>query len=290
MRRRQFLAAALASAAARARAQAGDTPGASGPKLDVPFGPTGFAVTRAMLQVAAVDASDFLIDLGSGDGRINIIAARERGTRGVGYELDPALVKRSTELARIAGVSDKVRFIEEDLFRADLSRATVVAVYLGPFVTPRVEPKLFRELKPGTRIVSNNFPMGAWKPDLTLELRGLGGKVYFWWAPARVAGLWRGTAQLPDAGTREYRIDLRQTFQEVDGEVALPDAKVLMRDFRLEGTRTSFLLQEQRGIEFTFRRFLGVTEGDAMVGHFRGENPPRETPVRFERTVRVGAG
>lgn len=288
MQRRTLLAAGVAVAVLPARAQAGEITGTGGVKLDVPFGPTGFAVTHAMLQVAGVTAQDFLIDLGSGDGRINIIAARDFGTRGEGYELDPGLVKLSRELAAITGVADKVRFVEADLFKADVSRASVVALYLGPFVTPRVAPKLFRELAPGTRIVSNNFTMGTWKPDLTLELRGQGGKVFFWWVPVRIAGLWRAQVALPDAGRREYRLDLRQTWQEADGEVdAGSTVHVQMRDLRIEGRRASFLLQEQGGGEFTFRRFLGHVEGDVMTGHFRSENPPRETPVRFERTVRA---
>jgi SAM-dependent methyltransferase len=255
------------------------------PKLDVPFGPTSFALVNAMLRVADLRADDYLVDLGSGDGRINIIAARERGVRGIGFELDPELVRQSRHWARLARVDDKVRFVEEDLFGADLSQASVVAIYLGPIVTPRVRAKLLAELQPGTRIVSHNFEFGGWKPDLVVRPRDIGATIYFWWAPARVAGGWRGRLELP-GGSREYAIDLRQEFQEIDGEARGEGLEVSFRDARLEGTRISFLLMERHGQAFSFRRFIGEVRGDAMEGHFRIESDELRTeqPFRLTRT------
>lgn len=253
------------------------------PKLDVPFGPTGFALVEAMLRVANVRSDDFLIDLGSGDGRINIIAAREYGVPGIGFDLDPELVRQSRHWARLAGVENKVRFVEEDLFGADLSRASVVAIYLGPVVTPRVRPKLLAELKPGTRIVSHNFEFGGWKPDLVVRPREIGATVYFWWMPARLAGQWRGRLELPGGG-RDYEIELRQEFQEVTGEARTPGLEVSLRDARLEGTRLSFLLMEKRGQEFSFRRFIGEVKGDRMEGHFRIESQDLRTEQPFSMT------
>lgn len=273
-------------ACAMAGAQS-DTPG---PKLDVPFGPTGGTIVDTMLRMANVTPRDFVIDLGSGDGRINIAAALDYGARGIGYELDPALVRDSTALAGLSGAADKVRFVEQDLFTADLSRATVVTLYLGPMVTPRVQPKLLAELQPGTRVVSNNFRMGDWKPDATITLRVDASTVYFWWVPARVAGVWRGSLDAPEGRKIDYRLDLRQTYQEVDGEVAVEGARVLVRDFRIEGARVRFLLQEQRGNAFTFRRFLGVAKGDLIEGHFIREQPPSVVPFRMTRTVRAEPG
>lgn len=278
MKRRTFLFT-LAAAGGSALAQ-------QAPKLDVPFGPTGFALVDAMLRVANLGPNDYLIDLGSGDGRINIAAAREFGVHGTGFELDPALVRQSREWARLAGVEDKVRFVEEDLFGADLSRATVVAIYLGPVVTPRVRPKLLAELAPGTRIVSHNFELGGWKPDLEMKVRELGARVLFWWAPARVAGTWRGQLQLP-GGVREYTIGLRQNFQEVEGEASAPGQNVAFRDARLEGTRFSFLLMERSGQEYLFRRFIGEVRGDELAGFFRIEREDERTeqPFRMKRVA-----
>ena len=256
------------------------------PKLDVPFGPTGFALVNAMLRVAGIGPRDYLIDLGSGDGRINIAAAREFGVHGTGFELDPALVRQSREWARLAGVDDKVRFVEEDLFRADLSRATVVAIYLGPVVTPRVRPKLLAELKPGTRIVSHNFEFGGWQPDLVVHPREVGARVLFWWVPARVAGAWRGRLALPQ-GSMDYAFDLQQNFQQVEGTARAAGVEVTFRDARLEGTRFSFLLMERRGDEFRFRRFLGEVRGEVIEGHFRVEREDErtETPFRMKRVA-----
>jgi len=279
VKRRQFLCA-LAAASGSALAQ-------QAPKLDVPFGPTAFALVHAMLRVANIGPRDYLIDLGSGDGRINIIAAREFGVSGTGFELDPALVMQSRAWARLAGVADKAQFVEDDLFRADLSRATVVAIYLGPEVTPRVRPKLLAELRPGTRIVSHNFAFGGWKPDLVVEAREVGAKVLFWWVPARIAGRWRGRLAGVDGG-RDYEIELGQVFQEIDGSVSSPGLDVGLRDARLEGTRFSFLLMERRAQEVYFRRFIGEVDGDAIEGHFRIEREDLRTEQPF-RMTRVSA-
>jgi len=261
-------------------------PGEKAPQLDVPFGPTSLVLVDAMLRVANVGPQDFLIDLGSGDGRINIAAARERGARGAGYDLDPALVRASREFARIAGVADKVSFHATNLFDADLSPASVIAIYLGPAVTPRVAPKLLAELKPGTRVVSHNFGLGAWQPDLTVQPLGTGSaRVLFWWVPAKVAGRWRASVD-----GAEYQFDFTQAFQEVDGSVSTPGAKIVLRDARLQGTRLRFLLQEQRGGEFRFRRFEGEVTENRIEGHVRNDMPPGEVPLRLERLSNAEPG
>jgi ubiquinone/menaquinone biosynthesis C-methylase UbiE len=145
---------------------------------DIHYVPTSNAVLDAMFRLAAPTADDVVYDLGSGDGRIVIAAARRFGARGVGVEIDPALIKKATENARKAGVADKVRFVQQDLFKADLSDATVVMLYLSPTTNLRLAPKLQRELRPGTRVVSNRFDMGDWKPDA--EVKAGGRRVYLW--------------------------------------------------------------------------------------------------------------
>jgi SAM-dependent methyltransferase len=136
------------------------------PGLDIHYVPTPDAVVKAMLDAAAVTSADVVYDLGSGDGRIVIDAAKNYGARGVGVELDPELNKRAVKNAQKAGVADKVTFVQEDLFKADLSQATVVTLFLSPTTNARLESKLRRELKPGARVVSNRFEMPPdWKPD-----------------------------------------------------------------------------------------------------------------------------
>jgi len=140
---------------------------------DIHYVPTLDPVVNLMLQTAAVTSSDVVYDLGSGDGRIVIAAAKQYGARGVGVELDPDLIKQAKKNAQKAGVADKVTFIQGDLFKADLSDATVVTLFLSQSINQRIEPKLKRELKPGTRVVSHRFPMPPdWKPDKDIAAHG----------------------------------------------------------------------------------------------------------------------
>lgn len=132
---------------------------------DIHFAATQQAVADAMLQLAGVGPGDVVYDLGSGDGRIIILAAQKYGARGVGIEIDPALVQRSRQTALEGAVDDRATFIEGDLFTADVTAATVVTLYLSPTINLDLEPKLRRELKPGSRIVSHQFPIGRWEPD-----------------------------------------------------------------------------------------------------------------------------
>jgi len=168
-----FVVVAAAAGAARLGAIA-QTPGA-----DIHYVPTPDAVVSAMLDVAQVTPADVVYDLGSGDGRIVIEAARKYGARGVGIELDPDLNKRAMKNALKSGVSDKVSFVRADFFKTDLSEATVVTLFLSPNINARLPAKLQRELKPGARIVSHRFPMPAsWKPDRDLAVKGT--HVFLW--------------------------------------------------------------------------------------------------------------
>jgi SAM-dependent methyltransferase len=187
---------------------------------DVPFVTTPDNVTRAMLDLAKVGRGDFVIDLGSGDGRIVIEAARRHGARGLGVEIVPDLVRTSRENAKRAGVEKQAEFREQDLFQTDLAKATVITLYLLPDVNLQLRPKLL-ELKPGTRVVSHDWDMADWKPDKTITLdvpdKPIGlekkSRVHLWIVPARVEGTWCGTGD-----ARGMRLVLRQTFQDVRGE------------------------------------------------------------------------
>jgi hypothetical protein len=188
---------------------------------EVPFVVSPDNVTLTMLQLAKVGPQDYVIDLGSGDGRIVITAARRFGASGLGVELVPALVEKSRENARAAGVSQRARFREMDLHQADLSPATVVTMYLLPEVNLQLRPKLLR-LAPGTRIVSHDWDMADWKPDKTVVIpvpdKPVGveksSKIHLWVVPARVEGTWCGTGKAKGTTMR-----FEQQFQVFSGEI-----------------------------------------------------------------------
>lgn len=181
MQRRQFLSAlvvlsgaGLAGSTFEIKAQ---------PKPDVIFVPTEFEVVTQMLKLAQVTSNDRVYDLGCGDGRFVVTAARQFGARGVGIDIDPERIKEARALATRTGADDKVRFIEGDLFETDISEATVVTLYLLTRLNLKLRPKLMKELKPGTRIVSHDFAMGDWKPERT-EIVGTS-SIYLWRIPPR---------------------------------------------------------------------------------------------------------
>lgn len=186
---------------------------------DVPFVVTPDNVTMEMLKLAGVGPNDALLDLGSGDGRIVILAARRFGARGLGVEIVPGLVEKSQANARAAGVSDRAEFRVQDLFKTDLTQASVITMYLLPEVNLQLRPALLA-LKPGTRLVSHDWDMGEWQPDRTVTVdvpdKPIGreklSRLHLWVVPAQVAGLWCGVGEL-----RNYSVELAQKFQQFDG-------------------------------------------------------------------------
>ena len=150
---------------------------------DVIFVPTPQEVVDEMLKIADVKQGDVLYDLGSGDGRIPITAAKRFGVRAVGIDIDPQRIAEANENARRNGVAGQVQFRNENLFTADFREATVVTLYLLPELNVKLRPRLWKELKPGTRVVSHQFEMGDWKPEKTAEVNGR--RIYFWTVPAR---------------------------------------------------------------------------------------------------------
>ena len=160
-----------------------------GPRLDVPYVPTHMRVVAKMLELAKVTKDDVVYDLGSGDGRIVITAAKRFGARGLGVDLDPARVREAKENARDAGVTDRVRFVRGDIFETDLRPATIVTMYLLPAVNLKLRPKLLAELRPGARIVSHNYDLGDWTPlrRETVKIGSTEHVVYGWRVPRRDA-------------------------------------------------------------------------------------------------------
>lgn len=248
---------------------------------DVPFVPTPHEVVREMLRVAQVDKDDVVYDLGCGDGRIVITAVKDFGAkRGVGVDIDPQRIRESNENARKAGVTDRVRFLQQDLFETDLQDATVVTLYLLPSINLRLRPKLFSELHPGSRVVSHDFDMceecegegspsciKGWHPDKVLRVRGPYREhtIYYWVIPAGVAGTWRWTVQTPQ-GERTYVLRLRQRFQKVTGSVSVGDQEIPITSAQLIGTKLNFTVVRELGGRKVTMRFSGQVSGDTITG------------------------
>jgi SAM-dependent methyltransferase len=239
---------------------------------DVPFVPTPQVVVDEMLRMARVTPSDFVMDLGSGDGRIAITAAKKFGARALGVELDEHLIFQSEESARQAGVEDRVQFLRQDLFKTDLRRASVITMYLLPSVNRRLRPTLL-DLKPGTRIVAHDFDLEDWKPDQMTTIRK---NVFLWIVPAKVAGRWRGRVALPD-GLRTVEIELNQRFQEVNGLARINGQITQLWEAKLSGERLSFVLVDgadrdnEASLYFDGRVGDNAIEGEILRGVGSGQ-------------------
>jgi hypothetical protein len=247
--------------------------GAAEPR--VPYVPTPQEVVERMLQIAKVTSKDYLIDLGSGDGRIVITAAKQHGARGFGVDLNPERIREANENAKRAGVLDKVAFYQRDLFETDLSEATVITMYLLPRVNLELRPRLL-DLKPGTRIVSHDFSMEDWKPDVHVQMDakekygGSGGKsdIYFWVIPAKVGGTWQW--EMPVSGKRRpYQVVLTQKFQTVSGIVKTDGRDVPLQNLRLRGDQISFSFTAAVNGGPAKQEFSGKVEGEAISGTAR---------------------
>jgi hypothetical protein len=241
----------------------------------VPYVPTPQEVVERMLEIAKVGPHDYLIDLGSGDGRIVVTAAKKYGTRGFGVDLNPERIRESNENARRAGVTDKVAFYQRDLFETSLAEATVITLYLLPQVNIELRPKLL-ELKPGTRLVSHDFDMGDWKPDNHIKMDaqdkygGAGGssEVYFWIVPARVAGVWRW--ELTVSGKPlAYELKLEQKYQVVTGSASVGGRAARLQDARLRGDEIRFVFTAEVNGSPVKHEFTGKIAGDAVTGSAR---------------------
>ena len=238
---------------------------------DVHFVPTDTTKVREMLSAAQVDSKDLVYDLGCGDGRFVITAVKKHGARGVCVDIDPVRIKESKSNADTAGVAKRIEFVEGDLFEQDLSKASVVTLYLLPSLNERLRPKLFKELRPGTRIVSNAFDMGAWKADRTLNIKtfsGMQSYAYLWILPADVSGEWRLEPEGGSAG-KEYTLDLKQKFQQVSGTASAGGKATPLSSISVKGDRLSFVLgdgaAEGKGVTFT-----GRVNGDRATGTAKG--------------------
>ena len=232
---------------------------------DVPYVPTPQVVVDEMLRLAAVGPRDFVVDLGSGDGRILVTAAKKFGARGFGVDLDQELVAESEENARLAGVGDRVKFLNQDLFKTDISQATVVTMYLLPQVNRRLRPGLL-DLAPGTRIVAHDFDLDDWKPDEKTTIRK---NVFLWIVPAKVAGRWRARVALP-GGERRFEFEFTQRFQEIDGLARMDGRMVRMWEPGIRGVRIRFVIVDDSDREDEASLYFdGRVSGDVIEGRVR---------------------
>jgi SAM-dependent methyltransferase len=235
---------------------------------DVPFVPTPPEVVDEMLRLADLRAGDVLYDLGCGDGRIVIAAAKKYGIKAIGIDIDPVRISESTENAAQAGLTGKVRFIEQNLFEADFRDATVVTMYLLTSVNLRLRPKLLTDLKPGTRLVSHSFEMGDWRPDKTTVVTTSYDDqrdVHFWIVPANVTGRWDW--DLADGkGKRHYTLQASQEFQVVTASGKEGDWPLSVNEIGLAGDQIKFRLDTEADGKMTSFLYEGKVLGDTITG------------------------
>lgn len=255
--------------------------GVEGQKPDAPYVPTPMGVVSAMLELARPTSRDTVYDLGSGDGRLVIEAAKRSGARGVGFEIQEHLNERARDSARAEGVEDRVRFVNQDLFTVDLSPATVLMLYLSRRINRELRPEILRQMRPGSRVVSHAFDMGDWKADSIVGMREELALVFHWVVPADVGGRWE--LDLPSGGRWSFRLD--QKFQELRAVEADDPGGAAVEDPAMRGDGVWFTLVRE-GDEGAPRRMdmVGVVRGDRMYGNTAdGE---RWTAVRTSGTGR----
>jgi SAM-dependent methyltransferase len=231
-------------------------------EYDVPFVPTPHLLVQKMLDLAGVGPSDYLIDLGCGDGRIAVAAGR-RGARALGVDLDPMRIQEAFAAARIAEVEARVNFRMEDLFRTPIYEASVIALYLLPRINLMLRPRLLTELRPGSRIVSHAFNMGDWRPDGEdmLDAR----RIFLWLVPAVAGGEWT----LTDAAGATFDLAFDQRFQDVTGTMTGGGRVREVHDATLRGTSFAFTVDGEAG-PLVYRGIVGEAEIEAEPGAANG--------------------
>ncbi len=240
------------------------------PKSAGPYVPSPQSVVSDMLKLADVGPKDFVIDLGSGDGRIVLTAAKVFGARGFGVEIKDDLVKLSNEAAQRDGLSDRVKFMKQDLFKTDISQATVLTMYLLPDTVNLLREKLLTELRPGTRVISHDYPLAGWIPERYVHM-DLEDKVqisgvtttllYLYVVPAKVSGAWRATVPA-ELGREPLRLQLTQQLTRVSGSANIGGREIELESVKLRGDRLSFKFTA-RGRSYAFS---GKVDGGTISG------------------------
>ncbi len=237
-----------------------------------PYVPTPHSIVERMLAFAEVGPNDLVVDLGSGDGRIVIAAAKQFGARGLGVEIDRTLIAEAQEKAAKAGVAGRVRFVARDLFDADLREATVLTLYLLPETNRKLLPKILAEMRPGSRVVAHRFAVGDWRPDARINVDASDDWsashserwLYLWYVPARVAGEWEVVRE--GDGT-SFRLAIDQAYQQIGGAAAGDGARVALELAALHGTEIRFIVP---GSAPFAGDYAGRIDGDSMSGDLNG--------------------
>jgi methyltransferase family protein len=227
---------------------------------DVIWVPTPDEVVERMLRMAQVTPNDYVVDLGAGDGKIAIAAAKKMGARSLGIEYNPDMAKHAQRQVERAGVSAKAKVVQGDIFASDFTTATVVTMYLLPALNMKLRPQILA-MRPGTRVVSHSFNMEDWEPDETSSMDGR--RAYLWIVPANVMGNWS-----VDMGGERTELSFEQKFQKLDGHVVLGPIHAGLRETRLRGFQISFAYVDNAGVR---RDFNGRVTGNRMEGSFRSD-------------------
>jgi hypothetical protein len=245
-----------------ALAQAGKdfTPQVGQEGKDVIWVPTPQALVERMLDMAKATPKDYVIDLGSGDGR-TVITAAKRGIRALGIEYNTDMVELSKRNAQKEGVADRAQFMRGDIFETDFSQATVLTLYLLPSLNVKLRPTILK-MKPGTRVVSHAFSMDDWQADQTDNVEGR--TAYLWIVPARVEGTWRWS--VAGSGPKDYELMLRQQYQQVEGVVRLDEKMGQLRNVKLQGDHITFSVIELTSGNPIRRDFVGRVNGNSIEG------------------------
>lgn len=228
--------------------------------LDVPYVPTPQPVVNRMLEMAQAGPNDIHYDLGSGDGRIVVTGARDyKVKKGVGVDIDPVRIREANANAKAANVTDRVTFMQTDLFRFDFTEASVLTLYLLPDVNLKLRPTILDKMKPGTRVVSHAFTMGDWRPDSQDTVEGEA--LYYWMVPAKVDGGWDWRVD-----NTPYHVDLSQQFQIVTGTLRGPTGQSNLRNVTLKGEDLRFEVSIPRGGAPATVTFVGKVTGNMLTG------------------------
>ncbi len=224
--------------------------------LDVPYVPTPNDVVEEMLDIADVGPGDYVIDLGSGDGRI-VIAAAERGATGHGIDLNPERVSEARENAQSAGVTDRLLFLEGNIFETDFSKASVITMYLLSSVNEELRPSLLENLRPGTRVVSHSFDMGDWKPDDATRVENH--DIYLWIIPARLGENWQW-----ETNGEQFSMAAKQEYQEVNVIMRIGNRTLITEEATLRGDRITLIVHDEESD--TRYIYSGFIENDTISG------------------------
>ena len=232
---------------------------------DVIWVPTPDEVVERMLRMAQVTPNDYVVDLGAGDGKIAIAAAKLFGARSLGIEYNPEMAKHAQRNAEKAGVTGKARIVQGDIFASDFTQATVVTMYLLPALNLKLRPQLLA-MRPGTRVVSHSFTMDDWEADETSSMDGR--RAYFWVVPANVMGAW--TLEASGGGASEkMELTFEQRYQKIEGTLGLGQVQAGLRDARLRGSNIAFSYVDGKSVR---RDLSGRVSGGRMEGSFRTDN------------------